>query len=377
MAKKRDLEHLRHQRIIEKMIKTEIKIALCLTGLMALLIGTAYAGNPDRAGSAGASELLINPWARSSGWAGSNMASIRGLEALYLNVAGTAFTTRTELIFARTDWLKGTDIGINAFGLSQKIGETGVMSIGVMSMSFGEIQRTTVQSPEGGIGFFNPAYSNFTIAYAKEFSRSIYGGLAVKVISESVSDVGAQGIAFDAGIQYVTGLTKETRDNLKFGISLKNVGPPMTFRGDGLSFKEVITSNGVDMTIEQRSSQFELPSSLNIGATYDFEFGGVDSLDIPPVSRLTAALNFISNSFSRDQYAAGLEYAYKEYLMVRVGYVFEGGASTTTFLTGPTAGVTFELPLNKEKGTTFGIDYAYRDTNPFQGIHSMGVRFNL
>jgi len=353
------------------------RIALCMLGLAALTIGNVNAGNPDRAGSAGASELLINPWARSSGWGGANMSGIRGLEALYLNVAGTAFTRNTELIFARTDWLKGTDIGVNAFGLSQQVGETGVMSIGIMSMSFGEIERTTVESPEGGIGFFQPSYSNFTLAYAKEFSRSIYGGLAVKVISESVSDVGAQGIAFDAGIQYVTGLTKESKDNLKFGISLKNVGPTMTYKGDGLSFRDVIASTGVDMTVEQRSAHYELPSSLNIGASYDFEFGGVDSSDIPPVSRVTAAINFISNSFSRDQYALGLEYGYKEYLMIRAGYVFEHNGSDQTFLTGPTAGVTFELPLNKDKGTTFGIDYAYRDTNPFQGIHSIGVRFNL
>lgn len=359
------------------MTNMKIKIALCMTGLMALSIGNIYAGNPDRAGSAGAGELLINPWARSSGWAGANMASVRGLEAIYLNVAGTAFTKRTEMIFARTDWLKGTDIGINAFGLSQKVGETGVMSIGVMSMSFGEIERTTVQSPEGGIGTFQPSYSNFTLAYAKEFSRSIYGGLAMKVISETASNVGAQGVAFDAGIQYVTGLTKESKDNLKFGIALKNVGPSMTYKGDGLSFRDVISSTGVDMTVEQRAAQFELPSSLTIGATYDFEFGGVDSADIPPVGRLTAGLNFISNSFSRDQYALGLEYGYKTYLMLRAGYVFEQGGNSDTFLTGPTAGVTFELPLNKDKGTTFGIDYAYRDTNPFQGIHSIGVRFSL
>ena len=355
----------------------KIRIALCMLGLMAFTISGVQAGNPDRAGSAGASELLINPWARSSGWGGAGMASIRGLEALYLNVAGTAFTRNTEMIFARTDWLKGTDIGINAFGLSQKVGETGVMSLGVMSMSFGDIERTTTESPEGGIGFYSPAYSNITLAYAKEFSRSIYGGLSVKVISESVSDVGAQGVAFDAGIQYVTGLTKESKDNLKFGIALKNVGPTMSYEGDGLSFRDVIASTGVDMTIEQRSANFELPSSLNIGASYDFEFGGVDSSDIPHEHRLTAAINFISNSFSRDQFAVGAEYGYKEYLMIRAGYVFEHNGSDQTFLTGPTAGVTFELPLNKEKGTTFGIDYAYRDTNPFQGIHSMGVRFNL
>jgi len=342
-----------------------------------LINSNTFAGNPDRAGSAGATELLINPWARSSGWADANMASVRGLEAIYLNVAGTAFTTNTELIFSRTDWLKGTDIAINSFGLSQKVGETGVASVGVMSMSFGEIQRTTVDVPEGGLGFFEPAFLNLTLSYAKEFSRSIYGGMAVRVVSETVSDVGAQGIGFDAGIQYVTGFSKEQDDNLKFGISLKNVGPPMKYSGDGLSFRDVISANSVDMTIEQRSSKFELPSSLNIGASYDFEFGGIDTMDIPPMHTVTAAINFSSNSFTKDQYRIGVQYGYKDYLQVRAGYVYEKDGSSTTFLTGPTAGLTFELPLNKEKGTTFGIDYAYRDTNPFQGIHSMGVRFNI
>ena len=47
-----------------------------------LLCTNATAGNPDRVGSAGASQLLINPWARSSGWGGANIASVRGLESI-------------------------------------------------------------------------------------------------------------------------------------------------------------------------------------------------------------------------------------------------------------------------------------------------------
>ena len=56
------------------------------------------------------------------------------------------------------------------------------------------------------------------------------------MISEQISNVGASGIALDAGIQYVTG----AKDNLKFGISLKNVGPRMSFSGDGLSFRGML-----------------------------------------------------------------------------------------------------------------------------------------
>ena len=337
----------------------------------------SFAGNPDRQGSAGAAELLINPWGRSSGWGGAGLATIRGLEAQYSNVAGTAFTKKTELIFARTQWLKGTDISINGFGLAQRVGETSVVSLGVTSMSFGEIERTTVENPEGGIGFFSPSFFSFTLAFAKEFSRSIYGGLAFKVISESISDVHARGIAFDAGIQYVTGLKKGQKDNLKFGIALKNVGPTMKYSGDGLSFRDVISSSEVDLTIEQRSAKFELPSSLNMGASYDFKFGGADSLDIPSMHRITPAIAFSANSFSKDQFRIGVEYAYKTYLMVRAGYVYEGGEENTTFLTGPTAGVTFEIPLGNKSGSTMGIDYSYRDTNPFTGVHTIGARFSL
>jgi len=356
----------------------KMKIKFTALALLTLFISqySSFAGNPDRQGSAGAYELLINPWGRSSGWGGSNFANVKGLEAQYSNVAGTAFAKKTEIIFARTQWLKGTDISINAFGLSQRVGETGVATIGVTSMSFGEIERTTVEVPEGGIGFFSPSFFNFTLSYAKEFSRSIYGGLSMKVISEAISDVHARGIAFDAGIQYVTGLKKGQRDNLRFGISLKNVGPTMKYSGDGLSFRDVISTNEVDLTIEQRAAKYELPSSLNMGATYDFRFGGNDSLEIASMHRVTAAIAFSANSFSKDQYRFGREYGYKSYLMVRVGYVYEGGEESTTFLTGPTAGVTFEIPLGKS-GTTMGIDYSYRDTNPFTGVHTIGARFSL
>ena len=36
----------------------------------------SFAGNEQRAGQAGASELLINPWARSSGWGNANSGGI-------------------------------------------------------------------------------------------------------------------------------------------------------------------------------------------------------------------------------------------------------------------------------------------------------------
>ena len=62
--------------------------ALFLIILIAGISTDSFAGNKDRSGQAGASELLINPWARSSGWGGVNTANVRGLESMFGNVAG-------------------------------------------------------------------------------------------------------------------------------------------------------------------------------------------------------------------------------------------------------------------------------------------------
>jgi hypothetical protein len=348
--------------------------ATVLTG-----VATLHAGNEDRIGQAGSTELLINPFARSSGWAGANTSMVRGLEAQFLNVAGTAFTKKTEIVFAHTNWLSGAGININAFGITQGVGKdkTGTIGLSVMSMSFGDLPITTVDQPEGNIGTFSPNFTNIGISYAKEFSNSIYGGFALRTVSQSISDVRSTGVCFDAGVQYVTG----KKENIRFGISLRNVGPRMKFSGDGLSFRGTLPTTGASLTVEQRNEAFELPSLLNIGGAYVF--------DIAEKHKLNVALNFTSNSFSRDQFQGGAEYAFNKIFMIRAGYMLEmnGGAAATastgyttegrtSALTGPTAGFSIEAPLNK-KGTTFALDYSYRTTNPFAGVHSIGARINL
>jgi hypothetical protein len=217
---------------------------------------------------------------------------------------------------------------------------------------------------------------NINIAYAKTFSNSVYGGINFKIISEAIPDVSAQGLALDAGIHYVTG----KNDNIKFGIALKNVGTRLKYNGSGLTFRTTIPGTSYESTVSQRANDFELPSLVNIGGAYDFLIGSDHTL--------TAALNFTSNSFSKDQYTGGLEYGFRKYLFLRAAFTYEQGLfsgynpndvkkSRTTPFTGPSAGFSVDIPLNKEKGTLFSVDYSYRSTDPFQGSHAIGVRISL
>ncbi|HRH01453.1 MAG TPA: PorV/PorQ family protein [Bacteroidia bacterium] len=355
-------------------MRKNIKNICCSLMVMVLAVSTAdvLAGNPDRKGQAGASELLINPWARSSGFANANSASSKGLESSYMNIAGTAFTKKTEILFTNTNWLKGSDVKINALGITQRVGESGVLGLNLVAMSLGDIAITTTDQPEGKIGNFSPRFMNLGLSYAKEFSHSIYGGINVKLVSESVADLKATGVAFDAGIQYVTG----KRDNMHFGISLKNVGAPLKFSGDGFAVRATLASNTASsLTVEQRSAKFEMPSLINIGGAYDLYTSATDT-----VHKITIAYTFVSNSFTSNQHCLGVEYGFRKMFMLRGGYVFEkdlfNDELRTTLLTGPTAGATVEVPLGKN-GTTFAVDYSYRASNPFQGSHSIGFRLNL
>lgn len=348
-------------------------ISLSIIGILIITNDFAIAGNKDRSGQAGAAELLINPWARSSGWGGVNTSCIRGLESMYTNIAGLAFTERTELIFVNTEWLKGADINMFAVGFAQRVGDAGVIGLSVMSMGFGDIEITTVDLPEGGIGTFSPNLMNIGLAYSKAFSSSIYGGLNLKVISESISDASAQGIALDMGIQYVTG----DKENIKFGIALKNVGPRMKFSGDGYSLRTVIPGQDNKFTMTQRGADFELPAQLNIGASYDFLFKNE--------SRFTLAGNFISNSFTKDQVTLGGEFSLRNYLMLRAAYTYEKGINEaitdperSNASKGLSGGFSVQVPMNKEKkGSALSIDYSYRSTEHFEGTHTIGARINF
>ena len=352
-------------------------IVLSFVVLMGLSAPQAFAGNKDRSGQAGASELLINPWAASSGWGNAGMSFVHGVEAMYGNVAGITSCNTLDVNFTHTSWLVGigNDTRISSFGFLARVGESSVLGLSFMSFSIGEIPITTTQNPDPGtLGTFKPNLMNINLAFAKSFSNSISGGFNWKIISESIKDMDGIGVALDAGIQYVTG----PFDNVHFGITLKNIGPTMKFSGDGLSFKAFLVQGSTQQfTMVQRVDDFELPTQLSIAAAYDWLFA--------ETNRLTIAGNFSSNSFTNDQITGGLEYAWKEMFMIRAGYTWEkgiwakGGVENTdecmNINRGLSAGVSVKVPLSKkENGMKLAVDYSYRDTYTFNGTHSVGAR---
>ena len=388
--------------------------SLIICVLVALISVSAsnsvLAGNRDRSGQAGASHLLIDPWARTSGMANAGVAEVRGLESVYSNVAGLSFVKRTDFAFNRTQYLVGSNCGINvnAMGFAQHLGKAkdfGTLGISFSSMGFSQVQVTTVAQPEGGLGTYKPSLTTIGIHYAKSFNHFIKGGISLKIINESIADLHATGFAIDAGVQYVAGKF----ENFKIGVTLKNIGLPMSYKGDGMSFRGRINNTGVEQTLNVRSAEFEMPSLLAIGVSYDFLWFGGEYASMTKEERaeegltrdeaqhrLTLAASFTANSYSRDIFAVGIEYGFMRYFMIRAGYSLENISSkketnengeqelaavlfnSDSFFLGPSVGATVAIPLSKTNvGQNIYIDYAYRFTSKWKGNHLIGIKVSL
>jgi outer membrane protein OmpA-like peptidoglycan-associated protein len=356
------------------MMKKFLPIALCLAAV------SVFAGNADRRGEAGAYELIMNGWARSTGMWGMGSARVWGLEAERINPAGVARVQGTEIAAAYSLWMQGSGIGVVHGGIAQSVGKN-VFALNIQSLNFGTNYRTTYDNPEGaGLGTFSPRFLNLGLTYGRNFGRGIYGGVTIRFLNQGLENISASGFSVDAGLQYTTG----KKENFHLGVALRNLGTPLRFSGDGFSFQGTAAAGDYQLTFANKTAKFELPVQLNVGLAYDILMGTeylIAAKKTQPF-RLTVAANFTSNAFGKDNFGAGLEFAFKEMFMLRGGYRYENGITSstdrTTAFTGFSAGMGVDIPFKKDRtGSRLGIDYSFRSTSPYKGTHSIGLRFNI
>ncbi len=351
-------------------------IACCAMGLSF----AALAGNKDRVGQSGASELLINPWARTTGVFGLNSSYVGGIEAMKTNIAGLAADSTMEVGVSHGVYLSGTGININNLALAIPLGKDNVIGFNVMSMNFGDIQATDYFNPEG-VGTFRPQFLNVQMGFARQFGTHVHAGAAATYVSEQINNVGAIGLAFDGGVQYVTGKS----DNFHLGVSLRNLGTNMRFTGTGFAVNGDQTQSNPTFAVthNQPSDKFQMPTYLNLGASYDFYLDEhrLASADSAPVHKLTIMAHFTSNSFINDYLGVGAEYTFRGMFMARAAYRYEKGIgslqTSSTMYQGLAMGASAQSRLGAG-GPMLAIDYSYRPTQrPANGVHMFSLRFTL
>jgi hypothetical protein len=288
---------------------------------------------------------------------GGMVADPGGVDMLFYNPAAIAGVTGVEACFSNLRYLD--DMKKNYVAVASK---TSFGTIGVTAdvLSIGDMEETTETNPEGTGRVFSPNFSILGLSYARYMTDQVTIGGTFKVISESVLQLHATGIAVDAGIQYRPG-----PKGVWFGLALKNFGPNMKFSGSDFESFHRTSGNPAanDRSLSSLSAAFELPSYFELGARYQYP--------ITDVGDLGGYGTFQSNNFNYDEFKLGAEFAYKETLYLRGGGVITGDSN---YLYGPTFGVGFSLPLGGQ--SKLQIDYAMRTvSNYFDDNQMFALKF--
>ncbi len=336
-------------------------------GLAAILLGfsasAALGQGSDRRGTAGATYLLLPVTARTASLgnnATGGMGSMTGLEAIHTNPAGMLHNNGTNVMFSHMQYFASIDV--NTFGVSQRLGNSAIGLV-VTAWDFGEIPLTTEQNPEVSDLTFSPQYIQLGLSYARQLTDRISAGATVKLLSEDIEEANATGLALDAGMAYSVGET-----GLRFGVSLKNFGPQMTYSGNGLTQQVRLPgapANATTQAVTIEAESFELPAILNFGVSYTRQIA--QDVDFSVLG------NYRSNSFAQDQFSGGLELGFRNLLYVRGAYELQEDMDQTAFDGWSVgAGINFEF-----SGRQASFDYSYTGAEFFDAVQMFTVNVTL
>lgn len=333
-----------HKKEVIYMIK-KISIAILIVLFLAAAV---YAGGDRRKGTAGAQELRIPLGSRGAALGGSFVSSVTGIESIYWNPAGLSSVRNVEALFSYMDYIADMKFIFSGVGVS--IPGFGTLGISGRVLSVGDIIVTTEEAPDGTGEILTPNFVTLGVTYSRQMTDRVFFGSSINFVTEQIDRESARGWCMDFGFQYIPGLVR----GLKIGVAVKNIGPNMRFSGADLEHLSPVP--GTPVGSEQKLmrtylSSFELPSYFHIGTSLD--------LVNNETMKATVTASFKNNNFIEDEYNGGVEFAYKDMLFLRGGYIT---SQQSDYLYGATFGAGLKLNMGTQN---LFFDYSWGQTNEF------------
>ncbi|MCL5030705.1 MAG: PorV/PorQ family protein [Bacteroidetes bacterium] len=351
------------------------KLVRMVALMTAALSGLLYAGGGSRVGTAGSTQLLIPVGPRGIAMGYTAITDSKGVDALFWNPANLSEAEGTSITFSHQNYI--ADIGVDYGAIGFTTGKIGSFALAIKSLSMNDIMVTTVQNPDGTGQTFKPAFITTGITYSILLSDRIAIGVTGNVNYEKLGEVSKTNLSFNAGISYSN---LANINGLSFGIVLKNLGFKSSYDGTGLNVISTDVTNydpsgvqygylrGGNQYYKIQASSEDLPTTLELGLGYHYSFNQDNSLQVNGL--------FQNSNYYYDEYRVGLEYAYKDMLFLRGGYVFtaqvdDKNAKETTFTSG------FGVKFNLGADLNIKLDYAFQKRVLFDDSHTFGVTFEF
>ncbi len=331
-----------------------------------------------RVGTRGANwlEFPVGARAQALGWAGT--ALISGAQALAWNVAAIAEVESFDIAWSYSELFDEADITHQFAGVVLPISASGALGVGIISLSSGDIIRTTERFPEGGDPIFGETfkYSGFagSLAYGHMLTDRLSVGAAVKLVSEGIDDAKANWVSLDIGGRFRTGLIA-----LTLGAAVTNIAGDSRFEGSAVERMvgagEEVFPTGDNVPVRYDTRELALPTAFRFSALFDVTGTPEAWLgQVGPDHGVRLVVDFYDSIDTALQPSFGVEYAYRDIAFGRIGKRFlneERDDRFRDFNDGLAFGGGISVPLFNRH---LGFDYAYTSMGLLENVQTFTFR---
>ncbi|MBN2754420.1 MAG: PorV/PorQ family protein [Candidatus Goldbacteria bacterium] len=308
------------------MIKRYLITALTAVFMFVLTL-TSYADQ----GTTSAVFLKLEQGARPIAMGGAYTAAADDVHSILWNPAGLSQLQGFQVSFMHTMWF--ADIFYDYLAMAYPAGEIGTFGLSVVYVNSGDINKWDISG--NPLGSFSSSDLGFGIAYGTSINKDLSLGVTIKLFNSSIDDKSAFGFAGDIGAIYTTPV-----EGLKAGIAFQNLGPKFGF-----------------------GEAFLLPINFRVGLSYS------------AVRNLILSLDYIQPIETNGIIAAGMEYWYRDLLVLRLGYQYQGMFDKNYYYenyAGPSILAGFVIGAGI-KIDIYSVDYAYRQYGVLESTHRIGL----
>ena len=295
--------------------------------------------------------LKIESGVKGISMGGSQVASGSGISGIFYNPASIAFTKSSEVYYSKSYYLAG--ISHNTLGYVTQVSSSDYLGLYLFYLDSGEMEVTTVISPDGTGEMFSVLDLSVRFLYGKQLTDRLRIGAGVKYFREDIYTAHMQSLVIDLGSNFDTGIY-----GFILGMSVSNFGPEVQYEGDAL---DVTVNDDIAVAgkLSKITNKFPVPLTFRIGLSNDVIGGDEES-----IHRLTFSADAI-NPIDYTVYGGiGAEYSWNNMAFIRGG----------TKLFHDTAGMSLGGGL---KWNMFEVDYAYVNYGILKETHQFGISLNF
>ena len=337
------------------------KYILMFLSILLLLNIPVHTQEVSKVGTTAAPFLNIDVGSRAVAMGGAYTAVAGDVTAMYWNPAGIAQITQFESIFCHSRWI--ADLSINYAGAVLPMGNLGTLGVSAMFFSMDEMERTTINSPDGTGEMFDAGSYAFGLSYARNLTDRFSIGGSVKYISERLYHCNASGMAVDVGTLFDTNF-----NGLKIGMSISNYGTKMQMLGRDTQIQADIdpriSGNNANINANLETDAYDLPLMFRVGLSMDV-LKGIGN------SNLILSVDALHPNDDVESVNVGGEFIFNNLVSLRAGY-------KSLFARDSEAGLNFGGGVQYEiMGTRLYIDYAYVDFGMLNNVQMFTLGLGL